>query len=1250
MIRRLALVYLFSLFSAVLSAQIRSGTIVGSVTDPNGAPVPDCEVTVLDTGTNTDYPVRTNSSGEYAVPYLPAGTYSVSARKPGFKTSTQEGFALTTSQSARVDIHLEIGNVETSVSVNAAAVELQTETSQVTNRIDERIIRAIPNINNNPLNFATLQPGVVGRASMNDSQTPNSFGIGVEGRRSLSNISINGGTAFSNDIQLDGVSIQSASWGEAAIIPNTEGIAEVRTTINNMSAEYGRSQGTIIFATRSGTNEFHGSGEFRLRNEALNANTFSNNTQRIARPAFKEQRYSATVGGPVILPKLYDGRNKTFFFASYEGLRFNQGVVYQRTVPTAEQQAGDFSQSLASVGGGSFQPLQIFDPYAVTLQSNGQYARTPIPGNRIPASRLNPFAQRLLSNYPAPNRAPQDPTGLNNFLNTMVRQFSRDNVNTRFDHRLASHALYGTFGTNFGLIASPNGWGANSRGFTQQGGFLGATVQDRNYYSSIGDTWSLSPSLVADFRVGFTRINAQNLGPVYPDTDYQQLGIPASFNPAVGIQGMYPEVGGINYWSNLYNTAYLGKIENQTNWNIVGSVTKIRGRWTHKVGGEYRAYLNNYSDARGSFNILTSQFYTSGQTFAADGTNPSTVTANLAGHGGAAFLLGAGTIQAGENAVKLALLAKYGALYTQNDWRATNRLTLNLGFRWDWQPGPTDRYNRITSFSYNGTTFGSPGSLVFPGVTPGAGRSLYETPMHDFGPRVGLAYKMSDTLVFRAGFGINYLPSNTGYYGGPYYYGTQNFSYGTISQPYGTTPAGALVGQFNQVNTLVNPLGAQPNAPQYYGDGNNQPRLGYDSFKDGKVLQWNAFLEKQLGNGFLVSAGYAGTRSYRLQLARLSVNSYQFLPDSLLSQWRQRYIASNGNDPGTAQVANPFQPASGNLIPFAGAFGRRTVALRDTLNAYPLFPNNPIGAPLGYASYHALMLQVKRDFRNGLIFGANYTWSRANTLAISELENNNYGENQGFNNGNIDRRNLANSAVISANDIPHRFNLNASYELPFGPGKRFASGSGGWSRFAGGWQLASVVQFQSGQPLTVTGGSGAFNGLGNRVNGTPIEVPQELQKWYDSPNVADRTVRLPSGRQIVVCQYCYLKYNLDAYNSNVVQLANGRYANDIYWYGNAALRYGDIRSASRTNMNLALIKNFSFGERVTLTVTAEASNLLNSVQFRVDSITSGIGAVIVNPNLALGERPGMTQNANFGTQNLSTYDPRQVEFRARIRF
>jgi hypothetical protein len=1248
----LPLAVLCAVSLAPLPAQVRSGTIVGTVTDASGAPVPDAEVNVRETKTNQSINVKTSSSGEYTAPYLAYGSYTVTVKRQGFKQSSVTDITLTTNQTVRVDIKLEIGAVESAITISSSALELQTESSRVVNTVSEEVIKAIPNINNNPLNYATLTQGVVARQSMNNSQSVNSFGIGTEGRRAMSNFSVNGGNSFTNDIQLDGISIQASAWNEVAIMPNTEGIQEVKTNINNMSAEYGRSQGTVVFTTKSGTNEFHGSGQFRLRNEALNANSFGNNAQGISRQPFKVQNYSATLGGPIMIPKLYNGKDKTFFFVSYEGLRFNQAVDYLRTVPTALERNGDFSNTRTNVAG-QFLPVQVFDPFNVVSVGPNQWQRVPFPNAVIPGNRINPITRRFINEFPLPNQAPQDPVlNTNNFFNRGIRAFERNSTNGRFDHRLEKHTLYFTGGANLASINSPNGWGDQTRAFIQQGGFIGPVNGDRNYYAMLGDTWIINPTLVADIRVGVTRVAAQNRAQTFNDLNYADFGIPSSWLGTVGLAGAYPEItgfgGGWSLIAPLNQTAYLAKVERQTNWNIVYSVTKTAGRFTHKWGGEFRNYLSNYTDARGSFNLTAGNGFTTGNILGPTANNVNAVTAERSGSGLASYLLGAGAVAAGENAVQMALSAKYFALYNQTDWRVNNRLTVNLGLRWDVQPSPTERYDRMSSFSYQGTTQGTQGRLWFPGVS--GDRHLYRTPWRDFGPRVGAAYRLGDNMVIRAGAGVNFLPSNTGYFGGPYYYGNQNFA-PVLSAPnagwYGPNPEARLLAPFNQVNEVIPVIGANNDAPQYYGAGGNEPRFDRDTFRNSRVYQWNFFVERKLGRNYQLNVGYTGSKGNSLLMGRFNVNNNQLLPQSLLDSWRSTYIATNGNNPATILVPNPFNPTG--AIPFNGNLRNPNIPLRDTLIPYPLFTGNLVGAMVGFSTYNALMVSLQRNYSNGLLFNLHYTWSKAIDMSAPELQNNNFGENGNLFSGSVDRRNYRNSYNLSTNDIPHRFVGTVVYNLPFGKGRKYDLQNKVASALLGGWNLGNVLMLQSGQPQQAMAGCNSLNGLCDRVPGVDIEVPKNLQRWYDSPNPADRTVTLPSGRLITVPRFTFLRYNPDALRGRTVQLPNGNTVPDIYWFGTAAMRYNDFRGVPYYNQNISLQKESRLTERVSLLFSAEATNIWNRAQF-TGTVNGGSGNIFTAANPARGIQPGMIQNEGFGTWGLATLDPRQIELRLRLRF
>jgi hypothetical protein len=1214
------------------AAQIRSGAIVGSVLDPSGAPVPAASVTVVAEETNFTYSTASNTAGEFTVPYLPFGRYTLTVEKTGFQNSRLTGLAVSTAQTVRADVRLEISSVASTVEVAASAAALQTESAAVQNSVQERLIQAVPNITHNPFYYATLQPGMVPRAAMNDTQSVNSFGIGIDGRRTFSAVSANGGQAFTNDIQLDGVSVQGSAWNEAAVLPNPEGVQEVRTLINNFSAEYGRAQGVIQVTTRSGSNQFHGSGVYRNRNEFFNANSFGNNARGIPRKPFKVNSYAATLGGRIV-------PDRAFFFVSYEGLQHAEAVDYLKTVPTELERRGDFSQTFANVNG-TPTAIRIFDPFNVVQTGPNLYQRAPIANSIIP--RPDPFASKVFSYYPLPNRTPQDQYNTNNYYNRVKRTFDRDSLNSRLDYRWRNHSLYGTGGFTHGSILSPNSWGPDNP-FQSRNEFIGATVTDRNPYGAIGDTVVLSPTLVLDVRYGINRINANNEAQVFPDFDYGSFGIPAAIQAINAVPGAPLEFSPGNNLSALNQTNSLHKRERQTNHHLVGSLNKSVGRWNLKVGSEYRVYLSNYTDAEESVQIMTNAGYTR-ESINASGGGVGTVTAEQAGWSPASFLLGAGNLYvAPGRGTKPALAQKYFAVYSQNDWRATSKLTLNLGLRYELQFAPTERYDRLSSFEFSGSNpYGGPGAFAFMG-TNGVSRHLWETQHGNFGPRAGLAFRVTNSLVIRAGYGVTYLPTNTGYFDGPFAYGQDTFAAFTNSNVYGPSPDGRLAGRYYDVNTVVSPTGADAASPRLYG-GTPGPRFNRLDYKNGMVQQWNLFLQKQVAGTWLISTGYTASRGTHLPFARLPVNSLQHIPDSLLQSWRSSWIAASGrNNPATEQVPNPLQPSGGPLIPFNGSQGNATMARQDTLMQSPLFGGLQMQQSFGYSNYHALQLQAARQYANGLQFNAHYTWSKSLDMTQTEAQTNGFADTGGYQGGLFDLRNYRNNYKVSLTDIPHRFVASWVYELPFGAGKRWASRNAALRIIAGGWRIGGVATFQSGFPVEITGGAG-LTGRPDRIAGVPIEVPEELQRWYDGQTV----VTLPSGRQLRPGAFTFLKYSIDAFQARTVQMPDGTNQADIYYYGSGAIDYSDMRGAGRHNWNLNLERTFRLREKVSIDFSGQFTNAANHTQFR-----PGITGAAGGPNLTastLNVGIGQLTNNNFGTFGTDTFDPRQAEFQIKIRF
>ncbi|MCS6953270.1 MAG: TonB-dependent receptor [Bryobacteraceae bacterium] len=1236
-----------------LWGQVRSGTIVGTVTDPTGAAVPEATVIILDVAKNLRYETKTNEVGAYAMPYLPFGTYAVEVRKAGFRTATLTGVELGTATTVRADVALEVGAVEAAITVAAPALGLQTDTATVQTAVAETVIQSVPNIQNNPLHYVLLLPQVQTHSRFSDSTSTYGFGIGAEGRRSFSAFSVNAGDTYSNDIQVDGISVLGHGWNEATVLPNPEGIQEVRLQANNYSAEYGRGQSIVQVITKSGTNELRGSAFYRVRNEILNANTFYRNmlgaqNPLSQRPPFKSHVFGGAAGGPVFLPGLYNGKDRTFVFASFERLHFDRAVDYIRTVPTEAERRGDFSRSVANVGG-TPAPLQLFDPLAVRFEG-GRYVRTPFANSVIPPNRLDPAGSFLVNSYPKPNMDPLEPRFLlNNYSARFPQAFRRNNFNGRFDHRAGSHNLYLTGGFSFGDISTESGWGPQNP-FYSQPEFVGRVNQDRNPYVSFGDTIVISPTLVVDARLGLNRVDTRNIAGMGPPTLYNEMRVPAAIQALAVPFGGIPHVSdGINYWSPLSQVAYLWKIEKQTNWVTNVNVTKLFGRWTFKFGGEYRNSLANFTDNAFPFAVRTSPNFTRA-TVSATGDPSEALTADRSGHGGASLLLGYGDIfiQPGF-ALQPALSAKYWALYSQNDWRVSSKLTLNLGVRFDQQPGPTERYNRLMPVSLSQkNTWGAPGKWLFPG-TAGLTRNYWENNSFDLQPRLGMAYRIHSNLVFRAGYGLSMIPSNTGFNAGPGHYNMTAFAPSTSPAPYGDAPSGVPIGKFYDplVNRIVAPIGANPDAPQLYGTG--YMTFVRDDYKTGRLQQWNAALETTLFRKYQISATYNGLRGYRLPYSRLPLNNRQLMPDSVHQMFRQQWIARNGaSDPRNDQVPNPYQPATGPLNAFSAPWNARTVNHELIYMPYPLLGGYAQVAPIGWNNYHGLTLAVSRQFSDGLLLSTHYTWSKALDFVQGEMQLNGGSEAVGNIPGDLDRRNLRNNQRYSDHDIRHRWVAVWVYELPFGRGKRWGPRNGLWNALAGGWKLSGTYLAQSGTPNNIGGGNtNSLNGRPFRIPGAPAQVPKELQRWYDGRT----TVTLPNGQRITPCAFCFLKYNLGAFRGATTTAANGATILDMLWWGTAATNYGDITGPGRSNLNLSVEKGFKVRERVEFLLSAEATNALNNVQFKPRMRSVSLGPLQPTRDAARGLEVGMPTNSNFGTIDASsTFDARQIELRLRIRF
>jgi hypothetical protein len=639
------------------------------------------------------------------------------------------------------------------------------------------------------------------------------------------------------------------------------------------------------------------------------------------------------------------------------------------------------------------------------------------------------------------------------------------------------------------------------------------------------------------------------------------------------------------------------------------------------------------------------------QNVTASGASSTTNTSPLqAGVNAAAMLVGENVwwVRPGENTWP-ALSAKYFAVYSQNDWKVTSRLTLNLGLRWELQPGPTERYNQIAAYDFtqkNG--FGTLGAIYFPGVD-GHSRNLWATEYRNFGPRLGAAYRFGDNLVLRGGFGISYLPSNTGYFSSPNEYGEESFSPGTQMIPYGINPNGVPATRFTDPAPVVLATGSNAAAPQIYGGSN---ALFTNQLKNGIARQGNIFLEKSFGarGQWLASVGYNFSYSDNLANRNWPLQSRQNIPASTLSGWLSQYVASNGaTDPSNVQVQNPWQPATGPLLPFTGTLAGRTIPQFVALLPYPLLYGSGAGVDEsnGYAGYNALNARLSHTFGSGLHVEFNYTWSKELDYTSTAIE-----DGQGVNAGGTmsgaaaDLINSHNNKHYGFADQAHRFVSIVTYESPFGKGRPFALGNRVARALAGDWNLGTVLIAQTGMPFAVSGAStGAMVGRPNRVPGVSLTVPADLQHWYDGKT----KVTLPCGLIVTPAKNTFLKYNACAFQGEILTAPNGNFIANQYWVGNSAVTIGDLRGPGRFNVDLSLRRTFPIRERLKMQISADASNLLNHAELS-GAFSGGLGNTNLTNNPSGGLIPGYGNSATFGTIGVGTFDPRQITLHLKVVF
>jgi hypothetical protein len=889
----------------------------------------------------------------------------------------------------RVDVAMQVGDVNQAVEVTAVAPLMQTESANLSQVVQGRAVEQTPLNGRNVLNLVALVPGgVVPQGSSEGSLTgKNVFAAG--------NYQIGGGIANQSATYLDGVPVNETYGNIVALVPSQDSVSEFRVQTNNNSAEYGRYTGGVInLASKSGSNEFHGSAYEFLRNRSLNANTFFSNLTGAGKPAFAQNQFGATAGGPV-------KKDKIFFFVGYEGFRQRQGALFLNTVPTADMRRGDFSD-LRNVSGAL---VPIYDPLTNCGQlgndacGSSAVQRTPFPGNIIPASRIDPVAEKLLDFpiYTLPNIPGTPFTKTFNYSRNATTGGNNDQGNFRGDWNVSDRQR---------LLARYSRWKSANQpvdvyGNGQRNGDPYSPEAFTTDQAVLADTYSLSPTTILDVRLGFMRWfyarTPGNLGISLSKT----FGLPSYFDQLAALDGVDPvaTVPSINPTGfNVIGTGLLFARDNS--YAITPALTKLAGRHTWKFGGELRRqdinyYQNNTTGGTFSFdNVFTSQ----------NGLSPGS-----SGNSMASFLLGyasAGTVQTSP--------------FTT--FQATKRLTLTLGVRWEIPGVYTERFDRLVTFDPTLTNPALPGVILNGQPVKGAfvlvngqnhaERGLRPEHFNLFAPRVGIAYRLSDSTVIRTGGGIFFIPANIQFPEGPY---------GNVVNYVNNVMVNTVNGSVTPANTLSNPFpggflpppGRSPSFQSLLLGGNN--RAPFRNTDYGYTAQWNFTVQHQFGQGIAVEAAYAALRGIHLPQGAFQLDSVPEQDMSLGSQLTQ-------------QVPNPFFGLVAN-----GVLSQPTVSRGQLLLPFPQYTAVPDpGAYRGNDTYHSLQMKGEKRFAAGGTLLASYTFSKV----ISDIETltswldsaNGVAGVQNWNNFRAERS-------LSSFDSHQRLVVSYVLDLPVGKGR-----------------------------------------------------------------------------------------------------------------------------------------------------------------------------------------------------------------------
>lgn len=1100
LVRRLTQILAFIALGVVLPvttfAQVDAGAISGTVKDPSGGVIPGVKVTIANEDTGLSTSTTSGSAGEYVFSPVKIGRYSVSAEMKGFQKVQQKNVTVDVQERVVVDFTLAPGQTMETIVVNAEPLVLQTQDASVGQVIREHTIDALPLNGRNYIFLAQLSAGVT-----QDQQ--DTRGLGASG-----SFAANGLRPAQNNYLLDGIDnnvelVDFLNGTHFVVRPPVDAIQEFKIQTNSFSAEFGRSAGAILNATiKSGTNHLHGTVWEFLRNDKFDAANFFENAGGIPKGEFRQNQFGGSIGGPVIIPHLYHGKDRTFFFFDYEGTRIRQAVPYTSTVPTALERSSGYTNlsELLTQGGtqtdvlGRTTPLgQVFDPSTTRAVTAGQvdpvtgltanstgFVREPFPGNIIPANRLDPNAIALLNLFPAPN----NPSLFSNFASNPVLQVNANQFDARGDQVIgAKDQMF----VRVSYSDSPEFIPGPFTGIADGGSFSAGDQTAKSWNIALSETHTFSPVLVNEARIGVNRIATTRVQPFSNELS----NIPGQF----GIQGVpqVPSNGGlgsifITGLNTLGSNQFLPSIENSQTSQYMDNLTKVWGNQTMKFGFEHqhlRFTILQPPSGRGAWSF--SGVYTEvpsqggGNTGLAQmllipirGTVP----------GASDFVGGADNVQA-SNYANTDMGRDYNAAYVQDDWKVTPKLTVNLGLRWEYFGQIVERYGAQTNFQPAAATGGTstfllterrcsaPFSADFKAAAVADNISIVcsnvgglgQSQKTNFGPRIGLAYRMTPRFVVRGGAGMFYGGFENSvvetYVDFPFQF---NLSYPSLAPNLPITFANGAIATLETGLSALVPITsavAEPAGSSLIGE-DYHPKSPY-------TLSYNLTLQYELSAGQTVQAAYVGNGVRHLGVYINPNSPSEILPPGL----------------------NSFQ-----------------------YSPYPDFPTGfTYSSFAGDSYYNSLQLNYERQFSAGLQALANFTWSKCRTDASDVLN-----ETAIFYRAaRLPGFGIQGDYGLCDFDITKVFHFSGAYELPIGKGKRFlANGRAVVDGMLGGWKTNWILTLQDGQPLTVPCISSTTSGFGCDALLVPGQNkyagPHNVDQWLNPAAFASPPVATTIGQ------------------------------------------------------------------------------------------------------------------------------------------